>query len=522
MRRQSVWFAMLALATSSVWADYVVVCPVSEMVDDGLTVLVERAVKEAEGARALVLEVDTPGGLVDSAIEISKSVMASKARTIAYIKGMGAISAGALISFSCKDIIMAPDANIGAATPVVPSAEGMMPTGEKEVSFMRAKMRALAETNGHNPAIGEAMVDPDVELHAYTDATGKTQVYGVYPASVSASSPTDQLVKKALEVLPPELDAVKKIAEKELTTPPQPTQPPIAEAAPHAAGPVPPGEVILPAGKLLTLTPQEALRYGLIRSTAGSVEEALAFYGITDVEIRRVEPTWAEAIFRWLTNPMVAGILLMLGIGGIYLEIKTPGFGIAGVVGITCLALFFGAHVILGIADWLDVLLVVAGIALILLEIFVLPGFGLAGISGIIMVLLGLYLSLTTVPIPQYSWDYDRLRGAMVSLTVAAATLAVFVYVVWKLFPHTPLHGMLVQTHAEAPEEGYVVQTADQKHIVGLTGVATSMLRPAGRGRFEGKTYQVVTRGDFIEPGSPIRIVQVDGNRYVVEKAEDA
>lgn len=515
----------VALWASALWAaDFVVVCPVTGMVDDGLGVLIERAVKESNGARALILEVDTPGGLVDSAIEISKSLSAAPCRTIAYIHGMGAISAGALISYACKDMIMAPDTNIGAATPVVPSAEGMAPTGEKEVSFMRAKMRALAERNGHNPAIGEAMVDKDIELRAYTDEHGKLQVFAVYNSPVEGTSTTD-MVRRVVDALPPELEEVRKLAKEVLPsstenapeTPPPPTTIPVATVAPDPSL----GEVILPAGKLLTLTPQEAIKYGVIPATAGNLEEVLKHYGLTDVEVRRLQMTWAEAAFRWLTNPVIAGILLMLGIGGIYLEIKTPGFGIPGVIGIVCLAMFFGAHVVLGVADWIDVLLVVIGLALIITEIFILPGHLIFGVTGILCVLVGLYMSLTTVTVPRYSWDYDRLRGALVSMTVAMASLTAFVYAVWKLFPHTPFHSALVQTLEQKPEQGYVVQTAEQQDAaIGLKGVAISMLRPAGRGRFAGKTFQVVSRGEFIEDGTPIVIIQADGNRYVVAKAE--
>jgi len=219
---------------------------------------------------------------------------------------------------------------------------------------------------------------------------------------------------------------------------------------------------------------------------------------------------------------MVSGLLLMFGIGGLYLEMKTPGFGLAGIVGFTCLALFFGAHLVLGVAEWLDVLLVVAGIVLILIEIFVLPGFGIVGTAGILCLLLGLYMTLTGVVVPQYSWDYERLKNAAVSLTIATTSFTLLAYVAWKLFPHTPLYGRFVQIHVQQPDKGYVVQTAAQQAAaVGLEGVAASMLRPAGRGRFGEVSYQVVSRGEYIPPGTPIMIVQVDGNRYVVERLKE-
>ena len=157
----------------------VVVCPIEGMIDEGILVIVKRAVKEARelDATAIVFRVNTPGGRVDSAVNIAAAIGGAHCRTIAYIEGMGAISAGALISFSCDDMIMTAGSNNGAATPVIPSAQGMLPTSEKEVSFMRAKMRALAEANGHNPHIAHAMVDKDIELRGYTGEDGTYHVY---------------------------------------------------------------------------------------------------------------------------------------------------------------------------------------------------------------------------------------------------------------------------------------------------------------------------------------------------------
>ena len=515
----------LLLLTSSFAAGegFAVVCPVNGMIDDGVRVLIERAVKEADGAKALIFEVDTPGGLVDSAIKISKSILDAPCPTIAYIKGMGAISAGALISFSCQHLIMAADTNIGAATPVIPSAEGMMPTGEKEVSFMRAKMRALAEKNHHNPAIAEAMVDKDIELRSYVDANGKLQVFAVYTAGSGGHAP----FKPAFNT-----DDAVKIVKKLFDETPQPNaapfqqeeDPPAPRSSERTASPVPieQTQLILPAGKLLTLTPKEAIEYGVIETTAESIYDVLGHFNYSGAEIRQLTPTWAEIVFRWLTNPMVSGILLMFGIGGLYLEMKTPGAILPAVVGFCCLSLFFGAHLVLGAAEWIDIALVAIGIILIIVEIFFIPGHGSIGIVGFLFVIAGLYMALTGVAIPQYSWDYDRIRNAGVSLTIAGVSFMALVYILWKLFPHTPLYGRFVQVHVQQPDQGYTVQTTEeQTAAIGRRGVAASMLRPAGRGRFGGTSYQVVSRGEYIPPGTPIVIVQVDGNRYVVDRLEE-
>jgi membrane-bound serine protease (ClpP class) len=494
------------------------------MVDDGMRVFVERVIRETTGAQAIVFEVDTPGGRIDSAIDISNAVIGTPVRTVAYIKGMGAISAGALISYSCDEIIMSPESNIGAATPVLATPEGMLPTGEKEVSYMRARMRSLAERNGRNPALAEAMVDKDIELHAYTDAQGKLQIYAVYTGGSLEPPPapdTDK-PKRPGEIDPAEV--VRRVFDLSLSEGQLRAQ--VDGGAPAnpapAAGPRPQGEVILPAGKLLTLTAQEAQRYGLIPAIAEDLPGVLAQYEFANAEVRRLDMSVGERIFRWLTNPVVAGLLLMLGIGGIYLEIKTPGFGAPGIVGIICLTLFFGAHLVVGIADVFDVILVATGLALIAVEIFVLPGFGFVGAGGILCLMAGLYLTLTTAPIPEFSWEYDRMSDAMKSLLIAASSFGLLIYATWRFLPKTAMYGRLVQTHEQLQERGYVVQSeVDESAALGRHGMAVSMLRPAGRGRFGDKTIQVVSRAEYIDPGTPIVIVQVDGNRYVVDRLEE-
>jgi membrane-bound serine protease (ClpP class) len=230
--------------------------------------------------------------------------------------------------------------------------------------------------------------------------------------------------------------------------------------------------------------------------------------------------TWTEVAFRWLTNPTVSSILLLLGVGGLYFEVKTPGFGIPGVIGITCLVLFFGSRAVLGLADWVDIALVVIGVGLILLEIFVIPGFGIAGVAGILCLLTGFVLSfiLNDWQLPRYSWDYQRLEDAAWSLSLALGLFLVFVVVTWKILPHTPIYGRLVLADAQLAEAGYVAQTnQEEEENIGLQGEVISMLRPAGRGRFGDKSLQVVSRGEFLKPGTPIVITQVEGNRYVVE-----
>ncbi|MCH8204505.1 MAG: hypothetical protein IID09_05040, partial [Candidatus Hydrogenedentes bacterium] len=425
-------------ATADEAGDIVIVCRITGMIEPGVAVVVKRAVKEAKelGAKAIIFRVDTPGGRVDSAVEIASTIMEAPCRTIAYIEGMGAISAGALISYSCDDIIMTPGSNIGAATPVIASAQGMLPTGEKEVSFMRAKMRALAESNGHNPDIAQAMVDKDIELRSYVDESGQVVVYAITNVSVekpkrtqAPASPIEEILRRFTGSTPPQPETV----EEELSSPESETPGPGTLVYEDGS------EQVLASGKLLTMTPMEAEKYGLIQTIVKSLDEAVAFYELGDVTYHEVEANWAEKTFRFLTNPTVTGLLLMLGMGGLYFEVKTPGFGIPGLIGVTCLALLFGSHFVLGLTDVIDIVLIVSGVILLVVELFILPGFGIAGFAGFACIIIGTYLALVNAPIPQYSWDYDRLNEVTYSFAIALVTFFIFVAVTWCYLPRTSL-----------------------------------------------------------------------------------
>ncbi len=502
----------------------VVVCPLDWMVDDAMVVVVKRAVREAKGAAALVFEIDTPGGRVDSAIDITNTIMGASCPTIAHVKGMGAISAGALISYSCKNIVMAPGTNIGASAPIMMGMEQVpQDVDEKTKSFLRSRYRALGEENGHDPLLGEAMVDDRIEIHGRKDEAGRYSFIKINKVEAPQPSATpDQTPGLPISLDPMEeaiKNAAEKVAKELIGAKPLPKNLPLADDDTSEPRLLPDGsEMVCAAGELLTLTTNEALRYGLIPLKATTLDEALAHFGYEKAPRENIERTWSEKLFSWLTSPLISGLLLMIGVAGIYIEFKTPGFGAPGIIGITCLALLLGSYLMIGLADWIDLLLVLAGLILLVVEIFFIPSFGAAGVAGGVCLILGLYLSLTRVPIPQYAWDYDRLADAGQTMAVGVSLFAVFVLATWKLFPKTPFYHWVVLTTTQQPDQGYIVQTAEQQtSAVGLKGVAATMLRPAGRGRFGDTTFDIVTRGEFIEPGTPVEIIEADGNRYVVK-----
>ncbi|OQB33720.1 MAG: hypothetical protein BWY07_00732 [Candidatus Hydrogenedentes bacterium ADurb.Bin170] len=529
----------------------ILVCPVEGEIRDSVSVLVDRVVtEESKDAEAIVFTIDTFGGRVDSAIDIASSILKARVPTIAYVTGKGAISAGALIAYACDTIIMEPGVNIGASTPVMPGVEMSESMNEKSMSFLRAKYRALGEEKGHNPLIGEAMVDPRIELYYTKSGDGSVTVFKVEQGRVIEKYRSGSFSVLTASLSPGALiasaapgfsqDSLKEV--EKLFRGTHPSTDGFSGSSPQDKKPEPPAEkshlpassapdllpelpsdarLLSPAGNLLTLTAREAQEVALVTYLAYSVEQGLKQLGYTSFTSVAMKMTLPEKIFSFLTSPLIAGLLLLCGVAGIYIEIKTPGIGLPGLIGVVCLSLYFGSRLIFGLASWLDLLLVIVGIILIIAEIFFIPGFGVTGITGILCLFAGIYLSLMRVPIPTYSWDFDRLRDGGITLLVAGSLFIAFVVLTWKYFPRSSFARGLLLADAQFAEAGYTVQTREEQGAIGQIGITASMLRPAGKGRFGNKTLDIVTEGDFLDPGTPVEIILVEGNRYVVRQRAD-
>jgi membrane-bound serine protease (ClpP class) len=274
---------------------------------------------------------------------------------------------------------------------------------------------------------------------------------------------------------------------------------------------------VVEAGRLLTLTYSDAADLGY----ATVVEDWNALLSRLGLEGRAVveqEVNWAERTVRFLSHPIVAPFLLSLGFLGLLVEIKTPGFGVAGAAGVLSLALFFGSHMIIGLAGAEGLLLFGAGVILLLVEIFLLPGVGVFAVLGGIAMLAGIYLSLLGgIPV---AGDYARAS------TVLAATLTLVIASSWALVRHLPQNRRLTRLGiflgtATDRETGYTsaVRRGDLK---GAVGTAVTDLRPSGTGLFGDERIDVVADSEWIEAGSPIRIIASEGYRHVVRRAEPA
>ncbi len=470
----------------------VIVC--EGMIDNGLYQSIRRRTEEAlkQGVTYLIYQIETYGGRVDSADSIAKYFIlevADQAQTVAYVT-TEAISAGALISVSCNDILMKENTTIGDCAPIVMGDKLEGTEREKAESFIRAAFQRAAEANKYPAALLKAMVTVQIEVYQVKHLqTGEFEYFE-----------TDELPTDANAY---DLDNQKRVVD---------------------------------SNELLTLTASQAYEYGIARKVVDDIDEVLTFFEVRDNVEFADEPTvyhtnWSEEMVRWLNSPAVMGILVMLALLGVYVEFNTPGLGLPGLVAVICFVIIIGSKYLIGLANWLEVALFVVGLILLLVEIFVLPGFGVAGISGIMLIFAGLFGMLVKnppqrVPWPQSDVDWQIFNDGAVGLLIGMIGFIVLAWVVSRYLPKVSfLSGLILspseaktgsefEAHVSAPPDERVSQLS-----IGQIGQTITALRPAGRVKFENAIVDVVAQGDFLEKQTEVTIIAIHGNRVVVKKS---
>ena len=268
--------------------------------------------------------------------------------------------------------------------------------------------------------------------------------------------------------------------------------------------------------QLITLTTKEALKYGIADTTVSNLNSLLKVFNLENATIIDERTNWAEDVVKFLNNAVVSSILIMIGFFGLFAEVKTPGWGVPGTAGIVALILFFGSSYILALASVIDIVLFIVGLVLIILEIFVIPGFGIAGISGIIMVIVSLFLALSGTNLPYV--DTSIISIALVQLSTALVGAILLMFILAKFLPKTSTFSRLILAESEKTNKGFVSASRISK-IVGKKGVALTTLRPAGIAEINGKRIDVMTEGDYIEKGEKIVVIRSEGIKVVVAKA---
>lgn len=271
-------------------------------------------------------------------------------------------------------------------------------------------------------------------------------------------------------------------------------------------------EGLVDSTQLITLTTSEALKYKIADTVVANIDELFEAFDLKGAEIISVESNWAEEVVKFLNNPIMSTILIMIGFFGLMAEIKTPGWGLPGTAGVIALLLFFGSSYILELASIVEILLFIIGIVLIGLEIFVIPGFGIAGISGIILILASLFLSLTG-GLPFF--DLSIVGEAVIQLAIALVGAFIFILLSAKFLPKSTLFNRLVLAEEERADKGFVSYPSE-KELVNSEGIALTDLRPAGSAEINSRRYDVVADWQFIEKGKKVKVIRVEGIKVVV------
>lgn len=278
-------------------------------------------------------------------------------------------------------------------------------------------------------------------------------------------------------------------------------------------------EGIIEKDVLLTLSASEALKLGVSTGTVRSVREVAAAMGWEDAELFNVEALWQESVIRFFANPILQSLLLIMMLGGLYFELQSPGIGFAGGISVLGALLFFLPLYIMGLAAIWEILIVLLGVGLIIVEIFVLPGFGIPGIAGVILLLFGLFASL----VGNVGFDFPALgdmRTELWTITITLLFTIVFILSTLRYVMKTPMFGRLVLTTTTDRASGYT-SYEDRAELLGQEGVALTTLRLSGTVRLGDRRVDAISDGDYIDRGDRVKVVEVHSGQVYVTRLRE-
>ncbi|RQD69793.1 MAG: nodulation protein NfeD [Tindallia sp. MSAO_Bac2] len=370
--------------------------------------------------KGIIFLIDTYGGRVDSAENISEMIMEVPVTTASFVSPR-AISAGVLLTISADYVTMAPGSNIGSAETI--------PDTEKALSAWTGELRSVAQEKGRDPELIAAMADQRIVI-----------------------------------------------------------------------------ENVVDEGELLNLTAAEALELGLSDYTARGVSEVLAVMELSDANTIEMEISRAVRIAQVLTSSMVAPILLSLGMVGLIIEIMTAGFGVGGTISLIAFSLYFGGGILAGNTGLAVILVFLAAIALLAIEAMA-PGFGIAGLGGLALIIASVVMASSTTGI------------AVVSLIVALVMSIIALIIILKYAPKSSYFDRLTLGTKMTSDSGYI-STERKEELKGKEGVVTSYLRPSGTVEIDGERIDAVSEGVYLEQGTRVKVISMEGRRIVVRKID--
>ncbi|MBW3597245.1 MAG: hypothetical protein KY475_08220 [Planctomycetes bacterium] len=411
----------------------------------------------------LCVEIESAGGDAAEGLRLANflaDLNSSEVRTVAYIPHEARGSA-ALVALACDHVVMHEDAVLGG-----PGAGSDGVTS----SDLRAPVEQLAQAKGRDWSLMMAAVDPQFRVYRYTrEDTGRVRYF----------------------------------SEAELEQRPQPDD--------WRRG----SEVVNESG----FEGARAQELGLARYLAANFDEFRQIYQLED-NPQLLKPNWAHTLIAALADPRWAGVLLFIACFSLMTEMMAPGMGVPGFLSAVCFTLFFWSQFLHGTAGWLEVALFVLGLSCIALELFVLPGTGVFGIGGGALVILSVVLASQTFVIPQTSAELEQIPRSLMRVGLGGLGFFAALVIMRRVLPRTPVFRRLVlepPSVEDAEDLEHRESLVELVHLVGKRGVTLTHLVPAGKARFGDEMVNVLSRSGMIDAGTPVLVVEVTGNRVMVE-----
>ncbi len=428
-----------------------------------------------DGADLIILEIDSPGGYKTVSLDIAEQLRdIDWAYTVAWIP-QEALSGGALVALGCDEIAGNPNMRFGDIGEIQFDSEfwafRLVPAKVQSVLVRQA--RDLATAKRRPPELAEALIDKDVQVFTLEDEEGKLKYQTVRVGEDAPAAPWKLIEESGAE-------------------------------------------------RFLTVSGSRAAEIGLIEQLARDRTELLAALSVQPGNLTVYKYSSVDSIVFMLNTSLITALLIVIGMLALYLELSAPGIGVGAVISVLCAFLFFGSRFLGGTAGWLEVTLFLAGVTLIAMEVFVIPGWGVSGIGGLTLVVASAVLASQSFIIPANNSQWNQLTTSLVMLVASGCVVLIGAAWITRRFGSLPVFNQLVLApRYDQPvfEKGDPATAGNKppQHThplvsVGDWGRADSPLRPSGRVRFAGRSVDVISDGSFIEAGQNVRVVSIQGS----------
>lgn len=447
----------------------------ADVVDQTIRLIDEARTKK--DANFVCLRIDSPGGSPADSIRLANYLAEldpAQIYTVAFIPSE-ALSDAVLVAMGCNQVVMRPQATLGG--------EGDHVFTDNELQLIRETVRGeIAPKRSRSWSLWIAMLDPKLEVFRYTREGGPKEIH-YYLSAEEAET----------------------LAQK---------QPDLGRWRRH--------EAVTRPNQEFSADGPKAVEYRLANATVADFAAFKHYYSLED-DPTLLEPGWADFLVEALASSGVAVLLLVIGGAALYAELHAPGIGIGAFIAAVCFALFFWSRFLGGTAGWLEVILFVAGLCCLLVEVFVLPGFGIFGLGGGALVIASLILASQTFLIPHNSYQFAQMQRTLLMLAGTTVGIVAAMALMNRYLPKTPLLGRMV---LQPPTEEEVQTIArhealvDYTNLLGMRGTTTTQLVPSGKALIANRPVDVMTEGEFIPRGVRVEVVEVHGNRILVREVD--